>query len=319
LPRLPEFLARTAAIEIRGPLFGNFVFLGQWLLNAYAPWPLQVYFVLIALIGLGIYALRRWDRALYLILPFLLMLAHMAVSPHKVFCARYVIVMLVPLFFFTSITLTWGVEAIISSVLYGKFAEYVFCSSRRPRRHELALPARTPVTTGVSRLVRDSNFVSELSSSPLKNSPDAEAGGLADRVKGVLIMGLMLIPLLLCFYMSLAAYYSKERYPIRPAAEFIAKHANGTEPVYFGGFGADKFSFYAPNLLVLKGYEELKERLDEGHPFWLVYWFPSYVDGMPTEIRRQLEQRGKLRFRHTGYQLSYSEHDYESFCWEVSR
>jgi hypothetical protein len=258
LPRLPESFARMAAIEIRGPLVDNVMFLGQWLANAYAPWPIQIYFGLLVLIGFGIYAWHQWDRALYLILPALVMFVHMAVSPHKVICARYVILMLTPVIFFSCITLTSGVEAIISG--------------------------------GAPRQVWKRRWA----------------------------MGLLLLLLLFGYSTSLMNYYSKERYPIRPATEFVSRHASEREPVVFGGFGFDKFSFYAPRLLPLQGYDDLKKRLDEGRRFWLVYWFPSYIDGMPPAIRQQLERQGQLKFRHTGYQLSFSEHDYERFCWQVN-
>ena len=332
LPRLPEFLARTATIEIRGPLWGNMVFMGQWLLNAYAPWSFQVYFGTMSLIGFVITARRRWDRALYLVLPLLIMLAHMAVTPHKVFCARYVILMLTPVIFFSCVALT-NIPEII----------WTFSKVDRDLRARSDAARRSRSTSGCLDYDEDINIRA---------------------IRRRWVMGVLLLPLLVGCFLSLKTYYSKERYSIRPAAEFIfgrllkndrsivktvgeaadppeiqtdtvilnregrrprrpwvfrqdARQASVAEPVFFGGFGADKFSFYAPALIPLQGYEGLKKQLDDGGAFWLVYWFPSFRAGMPQEIRDRLEQRGELKFQHTGFPVSYSEHDYESFCWKV--
>jgi uncharacterized membrane protein len=125
------------------------------------------------------------------------------------------------------------------------------------------------------------------------------------------------IPLICSAGQSFMVYYSKERYPFRVIARSLSKLNTEHQPVYVSAFGCDKFKFYEPVAINIASYDELRRYFTSTGSFWFVYWFPSYHYDMPSDLKKELERRGKLKLKYTGFPVSVTEHDYEMFGWYV--
>jgi len=117
---------------------------------------------------------------------------------------------------------------------------------------------------------------------------------------------------------SLSAYFARERYSFRPVADYLAANAAPQENLVFGGYGYDKFRHYTPSLEWSPDYAGLREALDAGDSFWLVYHMPDYFAKMPPDVRMRLDKNGEIVLHYEGFpdQL-VTQH--EGFVWHVGQ
>lgn len=106
LPRLPDLIKRAEGVGARGPLLDSAVFIGKWLTHTYAAWPYQAYFGALCATGLVFLALRSPVKLSYLILPATLILTHWTLSPNALICARYGIIILLPVVILGAVAMT---------------------------------------------------------------------------------------------------------------------------------------------------------------------------------------------------------------------
>ncbi len=147
----------------------------------------------------------------------------------------------------------------------------------------------------------------------------AAARGTPSRV---LQMGAYAVALAVLLYGaggSLREYFSHERYPFRPVADYLAANPTPDEQLLFGGYGFDKFRHYAPRFVPIGDYGRLRDAMDAKRPFWLVYYMPSYHANMPEDLRERLTPpRATLALHYQGFpdQLITQ---FEGYVWHVGQ
>jgi len=90
----------------RGTVSGQLFVLGQWLVGAYAPWPLQIACIGLAILGLMILIRRHANLVAYLLTPTLLYWALFSTGLIRVTTQRYSMFTLIPLIVFLGVALS---------------------------------------------------------------------------------------------------------------------------------------------------------------------------------------------------------------------
>jgi hypothetical protein len=116
--------------------------------------------------------------------------------------------------------------------------------------------------------------------------------------------------------LSLQGFYARERYPFKAVARRLGTLRPGRD-VVVGGYGADKFRFYAPKIPGISDVERLAAFIEREHPDYVVTYFP-------VVFQHQVSALGRDPL--AGYELVHREachceedgHVQDAFIWKLA-
>lgn len=148
---------------------------------------------------------------------------------------------------------------------------------------------------------------------------DALEVGLGRRLRPQLSFLLKLavaVPFAIAAVSSLAVYYSHERYPFRPTANYLRVVKSSKDSVYFLGYGFDKFRYYFHELRQIRSPEHLRCLLSGGDRFRVVYHLERDFNRLPRDLKAAIQSDGQPEYHFVGFADQLFT-EYESFVWLV--
>jgi hypothetical protein len=125
-------------------------------------------------------------------------------------------------------------------------------------------------------------------------------GGRATIVGRVVAISPLVI-LAICAIQSVATYYSKQRFPFRPVAEYLVANRQTGDQSLFVGYGFDKFHYYDSQLIKDDDFTLIENALRDGRTFWLVYHLPSYLEQLPSDLAQRIRRSVVDEFHYVGF------------------
>jgi Dolichyl-phosphate-mannose-protein mannosyltransferase len=116
--------------------------------------------------------------------------------------------------------------------------------------------------------------------------------------------------------LSLQGYYARERYPFKAVARRIEALPPGSR-VVAGGYGEDKFRFYAPKIVGIPEMERLVAFIERERPDYVVTYLPVVYQHRVSSLGRDPLAGYELVHRETCHREEDG-HEQDAFIWRIA-